>query len=964
MISIAISELLLIRNNILVVLRFMKNIEKNKSKVIDEIIVVGARDNNLKNINVSLPRNKLIVITGLSGSGKSTLAFETLYSEGQRRYVESLSTYARQFLGGLKKPKVDHIFGLSPAISIQQKSVSKNPRSTVGTITEIYDYLRLLYARIGMQKCYQCDGEIKSQTVQQIVDKILSYSGSKCIILSPVIKNKKGQHKDILKMIEQQGFTRVKIDGKIKSLYDKIQLHKNKKHNIDVLIDRLVLNSKIKQRLTESIELALQIGDGILNIEINGNEEYLFSEHNYCSQCDISYESLEPQNFSFNSPIGACTGCNGLGSIVAVDPNKLVPDINKNFLEGCIEPIGPQPSDAFPSKILKQLFLDYNILFSTPWKLIPKQIRTFIMYGNSIDTPDIKKYKVSPNMYFEGIVKNLERRHKQTNSHYIRDWIEKYMSKNACHKCKGQRLNHSSLAVTINKTNIYKFTTLTTERAKIFLNNLKLTSKELKISDDIIKEIKDRLDFLLDVGLDYLTLHRSANTLSGGESQRIRLATQIGTQLTGVIYILDEPSIGLHQRDNQRLINTLTKLKDLGNTVIVVEHDEEIMKKSDWIVDLGPAAGDNGGHVVYSGNLEGLKKSKSSMTAKYLFGNKSIVKNKKLRLGNGNNIFLEGATGNNLKNISCQFPLGQFICVTGVSGSGKSTLVNQTLLPILMNKYYSSKAIPLSYKNISGLNNLDKVISIDQSPIGKTPRSNPATYTGVFSHIRNLFSELPEAKARGYKPGRFSFNVKGGRCEDCQGVGLIKVEMHFLPDTYIQCESCRGKRFNRETLQILYKNKNIFDILNFSIDEAAIFFKNHNVISRHLGMLIKVGLGYIKLGQRATTLSGGESQRVKLSTELCKVNTGNTMYIMDEPTTGLHFHDIKVLLKVLDELVDRGNTLIVIEHNLDIIQSADWIVDLGLDGGDKGGDIIYAGNPKGLVKNSKSYTGKYLKDII
>ena len=943
----------------------MKNTVKNKSHTIDEIIVVGARDNNLKNINVSLPRNKLIVITGLSGSGKSTLAFETLYSEGQRRYVESLSTYARQFLGGLKKPKVDHIYGLSPAISIQQKSVSKNPRSTVGTITEIYDYLRLLYARIGYQQCYKCHGNIESQTVQQIVDKILSHSDDKCIILAPVVKNKKGQHKDILKMIEQQGFTRVKIDGKIYSLYDKIQLHKNKKHNIDVLIDRLVLNKKIKQRLTESIELALQIGDGILNIEINGKDDYLFSEHNYCSQCDISYESLEPQNFSFNSPIGACTECNGLGTIISVDPNKLVLDIDKSLLEGCVEPIGPQPSsDGYQGNVLKQLFSDHNLSFSIPWKLLPKQIRLFIMHGNSIDTPDIASYKVSPNMNFEGIVNNLERRYTQTKSSYIRDWIEKYMSKNACYKCKGQRLNHSSLAVTINATNIYEFTKLTTEQAKIFLQNLKLNDRELKISDDIIKEIQDRLDFLLDVGLDYLTLHRSANTLSGGESQRIRLATQIGTQLTGVIYILDEPSIGLHQRDNQRLINTLTKLRNLGNTVIVVEHDEEIMRQSDWIVDLGPVAGDQGGHVVYSGDLKGLKKSKSSLTAKYLFGNQVISKNKKLRLGNGKHIFLEGATGNNLKNVSCEFPLGQFICVTGVSGSGKSTLVNQTLLPILMNKYYSSRVTPLSHKNISGLNHLDKVISIDQSPIGKTPRSNPATYTGVFSHIRSLFSELPESKARGYKPGRFSFNVKGGRCEDCQGVGLIKVEMHFLPDTYIKCESCRGKRFNRETLQILYKNKNIFDILNFSIDEAAIFFKNHNVISRHLNMLIKVGLGYIKLGQRATTLSGGESQRVKLSTELCKVNTGNTMYIMDEPTTGLHFHDIKVLLKVLDELVNKGNTLIVIEHNLDIIKSADWVIDLGLDGGDKGGEIIHTGTTKKLIQNSKSYTGKYLKEII
>ena len=944
----------------------MKNNKKRKASNVQEIIVVGARDNNLNNINVTIPRNKLIVITGLSGSGKSTLAFDTLYSEGQRRYVESLSTYARQFLGGLKKPKVDHIFGLSPAISIQQKSVSKNPRSTVGTITEIYDYLRLLYSRVGHQKCYKCSGEVSKQTVQQIVDKILKIpTDSRCIILAPVIRRKKGQHQDTLKVISQQGFTRVRVNSEIKNLYDKLTLSKNKKHNIDVLIDRLKINKKSKQRITESVELALKIGEGILFININDKDEYLFSESKYCSKCDISYEDLEPQNFSFNSPSGACSHCKGLGSIVSIDPNKLVPDINKSLLEGCVEPIGPQPSsDSYQSNVLKELFVDHNLSFSTPWKMLPKQIRTFIMHGNGLDTPDIKSYQISPSMSFEGIINNLERRYTQTKSNYIRDWIEKYMSKHDCHRCKGNRLNDASLSVTINDLNIIALTQLTTEQIKKFLLQIKLTSQEMEISQDIIKEIKDRIDFLLDVGLDYLTLHRSANTLSGGESQRIRLATQIGTQLTGVIYILDEPSIGLHQRDNQRLINTLTKLRDLGNTVIVVEHDSEIMHQSDWIVDLGPKAGKQGGDIVYSGPLPGLKQKTKSLTADYLFGKQKISNKQSTRSGSGKKLTIIGAQGNNLKNINCEFPLGQFICVTGVSGSGKSTLINQTLLPVLMNKFYSSNTSPLVYEDINGTDYIDKVISIDQSPIGKTPRSNPATYTGVFTHIRNLFSDLPESKARGYRPGRFSFNVKGGRCEECQGVGVIKVEMHFLPDTYIQCDACKGKRFNRETLQIYYKNKNIYDILNFSIDEAAHFFKNHKIIYKYLNMLIRVGLGYIKLGQRATTLSGGESQRVKLSTELSKVSTGRTLYLMDEPTTGLHFHDIKVLLKVLNELVDRGNTLIVIEHNLDIIKNSDWIVDLGLEGGDKGGNIIFSGKTTELVNNKQSYTSQYLKEVL
>ncbi len=927
---------------------------KNKNK----ITIVRARDNNLNNITLSIPRNKLITITGLSGSGKSTLAFDTIYSEGQRRYVESLSTYARQFLGGMKKPKVDQIFGLSPAISIQQKSVSKNPRSTVGTITEIFDYLRLLYARVGEQHCYKCKGMIKSQTVQQIVDKIKKLdTNTKCLILAPVIKNKKGQLKDVIQDIAQQGFTRIKVDNEILSLHDTINLEKNKKHRIDIIVDRISINKTISQRLTESVELALKVGGGILIVETPKESPLLFSEKKYCPKCDISFDDIEPHNFSFNSPLGACSKCNGLGTIVSIDPSKIIPDINKSLIDGCIEPLGPQPSGVFLSKTLKILSHEFHFSFSSPWKNLPKEIRSFLLHGSNSSNLDTT-------LGFEGIIDHLKRRYRQTKSNYVRDWIEKYMSKHHCTTCKGDRLNKVSLSVLINDTNIIDVTKMTIHDINLFLSTIKLSKQEKEISNPIIKEVNSRINFLLDVGLDYLTLHRSANTLSGGESQRIRLATQIGTQLMGVIYILDEPSIGLHQRDNRRLINTLLKLRDLGNTVIVVEHDSEIMKSSDWIIDLGPKAGIHGGDIVFEGEMKDLPAAKNSLTADYLLGKKNIPINNVIREGNGRSITIEGASGNNLKTISCTFPLGKFICVTGVSGSGKSTLINQTLYPILMQELYSSRLTALEYNSIHGVDDINKVIGIDQSPIGKTPRSNPATYTGVFTHIRNLFSTLPESKARGYLPGRFSFNVKGGRCEHCQGVGVIKVEMHFLPDTYISCELCKGKRFNRETLEIRYKGKNIYDILNLSIEAAADFFKNHNTIQRHLQMLIKVGLGYIKLGQRATTLSGGESQRVKLSTELSKIGTGQTLYILDEPTTGLHFHDINVLLLVLNELVAKGNTVIVIEHNLDVVKCADWIIDLGLEGGDKGGEIIFSGTPSGIIKNKKSYTGKYLAEMF
>ena len=934
------------------------------------ILVKGARENNLKNIDIKLPRNQFIVITGVSGSGKSSLAFNTIYAEGQRRYVESLSAYARQFLGLMEKPDVDYIEGLSPAISIEQKATSRNPRSTVGTVTEIYDYIRLLYARIGVQKCFKCNGNIEKQSVQQIVDHVLSFqANAKMQIFAPIIRQRKGEFKDVLDSLIKEGFVRARINGDIVDLNNQVKLQKTKKHTIEVLIDRLINKPTIKDRLTESIELALKVGNGLVIINQIDEQEHLYSEYFSCPKCRISFEELEPRAFSFNSPFGACEKCDGLGTEMLIDPDLVVPDKQKSLIHGCIDPIGEQPRGNWYSAYLKSLSKEYGFSFTTPWNQLSNEIRTILLFGTKKSKKikvkyASKKFQGEMTTNFEGVIPRLMRRYQQTNSSYVRTWIEKYMTIQDCNQCKGSRLKKSSLSVYINEKNINDLTDQSIELIYNFFKKIKLSKKDAQISEQIIKEIYSRLEFLVNVGLNYLTLTRPANTLSGGEAQRIRLATQIGSQLMGVLYILDEPSIGLHQRDNERLIKTLESLRDLGNTIIVVEHDENTMLASDWIVDIGPLAGIEGGEVIYNGVTKKILQHKKSLTGQYLSGTKKIISPIKRRFGNKKYLQLSNATGNNLKNINLTIPLGMFVCITGVSGSGKSTLINRTLYPILSKEYHSKNIKPMAYESIEGALYLDKIIDINQSPIGKTPRSNPATYTGLFTLIRDLYSSLPESNIRGYLPGRFSFNVKGGRCETCQGVGLIKIEMHFLADMYIKCDECNGKRFNRETLEIVYRGKNISDILNMSINEAQRFFKNHNLIMRKLNTLSDVGLGYIKLGQQATTLSGGESQRVKLATELSKVNTGRTLYILDEPTTGLHFEDINMLLNVLHGLVDKGNTVIVIEHNLDIIKSADWIVDLGPEGGDKGGEIIGAGTPEELIKNKKSYTGQFLKDIL
>ena len=942
----------------------------SKSNSANNIKIFGAREHNLKSIDVTLPRNKLVVITGLSGSGKSSLAFDTLYAEGQRRYVESLSTYARQFLGMMSKPDIDNIEGLSPAISIEQKTKSKNPRSTVGTVTEIYDYLRLLYARIGEQKCYKCGSKITKQSTQNIVDHILTLpNDSKIIIYSPVIKSQKGEFKNVIQSLMVQGFIRARIDGEIIKLNDNIELNKYSKHSIDIIIDRLIIKKGIQDRLTASVSTALKLGKGLIYVGLNNESEHMYNQNLSCAKCNVSYQELEPRFFSFNSPQGACTKCGGLGSEMKMDVDLMVPDKKKSLLSGCLLPVGEQPKSNWIGQIIASLLNQYNVSYSMPWYQLPKELKKILLYGtNKKDSVIIdvksKNFEGAYSGSFEGVIKNLERRYTQTKSNHAREWIEKFMAIQPCASCNGGRLQKKHLAVYINDINIQEIGNLSISEAIKFLKSLNLNKQQQLISKSIIKEIIDRLIFLENVGLEYLNLNRSSATLSGGESQRIKLAAQIGLNLVGVMYILDEPSIGLHQRDNHRLITTLKNLRNMGNTVIVVEHDEETMLAADWIVDIGPGAGVHGGEIIAEGTPSSIMKNPKSITGSFLSQKEQINYSKNRRTGNNKYLILNNATGNNLQSVTLKIPLKKFICVTGVSGSGKSTLINQTLYPYLANKYYGSTIKPLPNEGIDGLLYIDKVIAITQSPIGKTPRSNPATYTGLLSDIRELFTKTKESQIRGYKPGRFSFNVKGGRCETCQGMGLVKVEMHFLADMFITCDECDGKRFNRETLEIFFNKKNIYDVLEMSVEEAHIFFNNHSRIKRRLETLLKVGLGYIKLGQRANTLSGGESQRVKLSKELGKYHTGRTLYILDEPTTGLHFQDIKLLLKVLHNLTDQGNTVIVIEHNLDVVKTADWIVDIGPNGGAQGGEIIAEGTPEDIVKVMSSHTGKFLKKML
>ena len=939
-----------------------------KSKI-EKIIIKGARQHNLKNIDVDILRNKLVVVTGLSGSGKSSLAFDTLYAEGQRRYVESLSSYARQFLGLMEKPDIDYIEGLSPAISIEQKASARNPRSTVGTVTEIHDYLRLLYSNVGKPHCWICNRPIQKQTVQQIVDSIMKFKkNTKINILAPIVRGRKGQHKSILSDVKKEGFLRVRIDNQINNIDDKIELNKNKKHTIEIVVDRLILDEDYMDRLTESVELALKIGKGMIIIHELPDIDHLFSEHFSCPHCEVSMEELSARMFSFNSPYGACSNCDGLGSHMEIDPEMIIPDKTKSIIQGAILPLGEQPRGNWYGSILKSLSKNYDFSFTTPWYKLDPKIREMLLVGTGNKKLQMEyssnRWSGTYTGGWEGVIPNLMRRYKQTKSNHIRDWIEQFMSMKPCPDCEGSRLKKESRSVTVNNTSLGTLSSYPIKEIKVFFDQIKLNKMDTAIADQIIKEIKKRISFLIDVGLDYLTLDRSATTLSGGEAQRIRLATQIGSQLVGVLYILDEPSIGLHPRDNTRLLGSLKKLRDLGNSIIVVEHDQETMEEADQIIDIGPGAGEHGGEVVFSGSPNEIISSTISITGQYLSGKKSITIPNKRRKGSGKNISIDNASGNNLRKINTSFPLEKFIVVTGVSGSGKSTLVNETLYPILSKELNGSRAYPLPYKDVRGLEYVDKVIDINQKPIGRTPRSNPATYTGVFTFIRDLFAQLPESKIRGYKPGRFSFNVKGGRCESCEGDGIIKIEMNFLPDVYVTCEVCKGARYNRETLEIKYKNKNIAEILSMSVEESLSFFANIPQVMKKLTTLNDVGLGYIRLGQQATTLSGGEAQRIKLSTELSKSSRDKTFYILDEPTTGLHFEDVKLLLGVLQRLVDKGNTVVVIEHNLDIIKSADWIIDLGPEGGNDGGDLIVAGTPEEIIKHKSSYTGQFLKQII
>ena len=938
----------------------------------DKIIIKGAKEHNLKNINLEIPRDKLVVVTGLSGSGKSSLAFDTLYAEGQRRYVESLSSYARQFLGLMEKPDVESIEGLSPAISIDQKTTSKNPRSTVGTVTEIYDYIRLLYARIGVPYCPICGKKIEKQSIDQIVDNIMKLEeGTRIQILAPVVRARKGEYTKLLQDLLKEGFVRAKIDGEVVELSDDIQIDRKKKHNIDLIVDRLVVKPEIRSRLTESVEIALKHANNIVTVDIPGKGETLYSQNYACPDCEFSFPELTPRMFSFNNPQGACPECTGIGYLMKMDEDLIIPDKNKTLYDG-VKAFGSstmKKGETMAKMYFETIGKHYGVDIKVPIKKLPREFLDKILYGTGDECINfehespfgVRKFSAP----FEGVIPTLERRHNETKSQGMREFYEMYMSESECHVCHGARLRKEILSVKVGDKNINELTDMPINKIRDYLNSLTLTNQEKLIGEQIFKEIDKRLNFLIDVGLEYLTLSRSAGTLSGGESQRIRLATQIGSGLTGVLYILDEPSIGLHQRDNDKLLATLKKLRDLGNTLLVVEHDEDTMYAADQIIDIGPGAGVHGGNVMAQGTAEEIKLVEDSITGQYLSGRKRIpVPKKRRKTVKGKAIEVKGAVEHNLKNISVKFPLGVFNCVTGVSGSGKSTLVNEILYKTIAKELNGANEKPGKCKEVSGLNNIDKIINIDQSPIGRTPRSNPATYTGVFDTIRDIFANTNEAKLRGYQKGRFSFNVQGGRCEACNGDGLIKIEMHFLPDIYVPCEVCKGKRYNHETLEVKYKGKTIADVLNMTVEEALEFFSNIPKIKQKMQTLYDVGLGYIKLGQPSTTLSGGEAQRVKLATELSKRATGKTLYILDEPTTGLHIADVHRLVDILQRLVDTGNTIIVIEHNLDLIKTADYIIDLGPEGGDGGGEVVAVGTPEQICKNDRSYTGKFLKKYL
>jgi excinuclease ABC subunit A len=945
--------------------------------VSDTLVIRGAREHNLKNVSLELPRDRLIVFTGLSGSGKSSLAFDTIYAEGQRRYVESLSAYARQFLGQMDKPDVDFIEGLSPAISIDQKSASRNPRSTVGTITEIYDYLRLLYARIGLPHCPKCGAVVTRQTPQQIVDRVMELpEGTRFQVLAPVVRGRKGEYEGLLEELAKQGFARARIDGELHDLADPPKLARYEQHTIEVVVDRLVKKDGIGRRLTDSMETALRLAEGVAEVQLVARDDepspeqdtLIFSQHLACPNDGTSFDELAPRNFSFNSPYGACPHCVGLGTRYEVDPDLVVPNTDLSIDEGAVAPWSGGRTEYF-GRVLAAVAETFGFKTTTPWHKLKKSEQKVLLFGSGTKQVHVQyrnRYGRARSYYthYEGVVPWLQRRHSEAESDYMREQIEGYMREVPCPVCGGARLKPESLAVTVDGRNLFELCSLSIRDAAEALNRLDLSERDRMIAERVLREIRARMQFLLDVGLDYLSLHRSAGTLAGGEAQRIRLASQIGSGLVGVLYVLDEPSIGLHQRDNRRLIDTLVRLRDLGNTVIVVEHDEETIRVADYVVDIGPGAGEHGGEVVYAGNVAGLLKSKKSITGQYVAGKKHVPVPAMRREPGEDWLVVRGAREHNLKGIDVEFPLGCFIAVTGVSGSGKSTLVNDILFRTLMQHVYKSKTVPGRHKKVEGVELVDKVINIDQSPIGRTPRSNPATYTGVFDAVRKLFSQTQEAKVRGYLPGRFSFNVKGGRCEACAGDGTIKIEMHFLPDVYVPCEVCKGARYNRDTLDVTFKGKNIAEVLDMPCEEALEFFQNQPVIARHMQTIVDVGLGYVRLGQPAPTLSGGEAQRVKLASELSKRSTGHTMYILDEPTTGLHFEDIRKLLNVLSRLVDQGNSVLVIEHNLDVIKTADWIIDLGPEGGDGGGSVVVEGTPEKVAKTPESHTGRYLAPLL